>query len=259
MKLEFHLAIFAIAFNIANSVPYGLVRRLGAGFESIVVYAVPTSPAVSDQSYSSSSIDQNYYSPSSSSSYYSPSSSPSYSSPSSDPIDIPYNTATICRHGITLTSERNHRQREQMTYQPVVRETFRSRNNSPYSSYGNEKTAYPTPNYSVRDSFESSHRQKKYGRDNSRASQTPMVCTPQLSNSVCKRTPYSLKESKTFQENRFKRFWTLLYETGILARATKQFGPLYNWRHFLFSYLPWFPIHSTGKPVRRTRPSRSTK
>jgi hypothetical protein len=205
MKFEFHLTIFAIAFNIANSAPYGLVRRLGAGFESIVVYAVPTSPGVSDQSYSSSSIGQDYYppsngpsysspnsgpsysslssspsysSPSSSSSYFTPSSGPSYSISSSDPIDIPYNTATYCRHKIHSTSQRNHRQREQITYQPVVRETFRSRNNYPYSSYGNEKTAHRTPNYSVRDSFESSHPQNNYGRDNSRVSHVPMVCTP---------------------------------------------------------------------------------
>jgi hypothetical protein len=233
--MKFHLTIFAIAFNMANSAPYGLIRRLGAGFDSIVVYAVPTSPGVSDQSYSSSSIGQNYYSPSSSSSYYSPSSDPIYSSepssgqccstssndpsyssptsgsgysfpssdpgyysfpssgpsyssptsgsgysfPSSDPFDIHDNTATFCPNKIHSPSERNHRQRERITYQPVVRETFRSRNSYSDSSYGNEKTpAYRTPSYSVRDSFESSHRQKNYGRDNSRASQDPMVCTP---------------------------------------------------------------------------------
>jgi hypothetical protein len=92
MQIELHLTGFAIVLNIATSVPNGLVRRLGAGFESIVVYAVPTSHGVSDQSYSSTNIGQNYYfasnnpsySPSSGdSSHFSPSSVPSYSSPSS--------------------------------------------------------------------------------------------------------------------------------------------------------------------------------
>ncbi|XP_046455435.1 stress protein DDR48-like [Daphnia pulex] len=220
MQIELHLTGFAIVLNIATSVPNGLVRRLGAGFESIVVYAVPTSHGVSDQSYSSTNIGQNYYfasnnpsySPSSGDSshsspssvpsysspssigqnYYSPSDSPSYSSPSSDgtnysspssdqgysssssdPIDSPYSTATFCRHTSHSTEQRNYRHREQ-TYQPVVRETFRSRNNY-YSSHGNEKTAQRTPNYSVRDSFESSHRQNIYARDHFRVGQ---ACTP---------------------------------------------------------------------------------
>lgn len=137
MKFEFHLTIFAIVLNNIHSAPYGLIRRQQEGYDSIVVYAVPSPPAASA------------------------------------PVYVPYDTpTTFCRHGIRSTPHHNHRQTH--NYQQVVGETVRNRNNSPYSSQDNEKTArHQTPYYnSVRDLFESSHhRRNYYDRENSPVSQ----------------------------------------------------------------------------------------
>jgi hypothetical protein len=161
MKFEFHLAIFAVVvLNCVYSSPYGLVRRQGDGYDSIIVYAVPSSVA-------SDSIGVPYSTPSYSTPSYN---APSYNSPS-------YNTPSYCRHGIHSTSHQNYRQGEQ-TYQPLVRESVRTRNYSPYSSYDNEETEYRTPYYSVRDSFESSRRRNNYQERNSRFSQ---ACTSIIS------------------------------------------------------------------------------
>jgi hypothetical protein len=164
MKIEFHLAIFAIVLNNVRSAPYRLARRQGSGYESIVVYAVPSSPVVNEPVAVP----------------YDPPNVPY--EPSNVPYDPPRDTPTYCRHGFHSTSHQtdNHRYREQTeqtvqtrNYHQVVGETFETRNYSPYSSYDREETAkHQTPYHPVRDSFESSsYRRNDYERENSQVNQ----------------------------------------------------------------------------------------
>ena len=168
MKIEFHLAIFAIVLKNVHSAPNRLARRQGSGYESIVVFAVPSSPVVNEPvavPYEPLNVPVD------------PPNVPY--NPPSVPYDPPRDTPTYCRHGFRSTSQHtdNHRYREQTVqtrnYHQVVGETLETRNYSPYSSYDREETAkHQTPYHPVRDSFESSsYRRNDYERENSQVNQ----------------------------------------------------------------------------------------